>query len=94
MWCSAHLIYFIGNDELGIFYDITWAVTFTNQLVLTTVSFSVFTLIQQEELTGWHPSWVKGTRIRVIVVNFCDFWMKGKEIYFELAENSSYPSSR
>ena len=36
---------------------------FTNQiaLVLISVSFSVFTLIQQEELMGWHPSAVKRT---------------------------------
>ena len=36
---------------------------FTNQiaLVLISVSFSVFTLIQQEELMGWHPSADKRT---------------------------------
>ena len=28
-------------------------------LVLASVSFSVFTLIQQEKLMGWHPSGVK-----------------------------------
>ena len=28
-------------------------------LVLASVSFSVFTCIQQEELMGWHPSGVK-----------------------------------
>ena len=32
-------------------------------LVLTSVSFSVFTLIQQEELMGWHASGVRRTRI-------------------------------
>ena len=33
------------------------------KLVLISVSFSVFTLIQQEELMGWHPSVVKRTGI-------------------------------
>ena len=33
----------------------------------------VFTLIQQEELMGWHSSGVKRTRIQVIGVNFSDF---------------------
>ena len=37
------------------------------------VSFSVVTLIQQEELMGWHSSVVKRTRIRVFGVNFSDF---------------------
>ena len=32
-------------------------------LVLNSVSFSVFTLIQQEELMGWHASGVKRTAI-------------------------------
>ena len=48
-------------------------------LIVTSVSFSVFTLTQQEELMGWHPSGVKRTRIRVIGVNFSDFDIKGKE---------------
>ena len=48
-------------------------------LTVTSVSFGVFTLIQQEELMGWHPSGVKRTRIRVIGVNFSDFYIKGKE---------------
>ena len=48
-------------------------------LIVTSVSFGVFTLIQQEELMGWHPSGVKRTRIRVIGVNFGDFCVKGKE---------------
>ena len=38
-----------------------------------------FTLIQQEELMGWHPSGVTGTRIRVIAVNFSEYLIKGKE---------------
>ena len=62
-------------------------------LVLTSVNFSVFTLIQQEKLMGWHPSGVKRTRIRVITVNFSDFLIKGQEIKFKLAGNSRYPSS-
>ena len=41
----------------------------------------------------WHPSGVKRTRIRVIIVNFSDFLIKGKEIKFELAGNLSYPCS-
>ena len=49
--------------------------------------------IQQEELMGWHPSGVTATGIRVIVVNFGQFLIKGKENWFELAGNSSYPSS-
>ena len=61
-------------------------------LVLTSVNFSVFTLTQQE-LMRWHPSGVKRTRICVITVNFRDFLIKGMEIKFELAGNSSYPSS-
>ena len=48
-------------------------------LIVTSVSFSVFTLTQQEELMGWHPSGVKRIRIRVIGVNFSDFDIKGKE---------------
>ena len=62
-------------------------------LVLTSVNFSVFTLTQQQELMRWHPGGVKRTRICVITVNFSDFLIKGKEIKFELAGNSSYPSS-
>ena len=54
----------------------------------------VFTLIQQEEIMEGHPSGVKRTRIRVIGVNYSDDSIKGKEFYFELAGNSSYPSSR
>ena len=37
------------------------------------LSFRVFTVIQQEELMGWHSSGVKRTRIQVIGVNFSDF---------------------
>ena len=48
-------------------------------LIVTRVSFSVFTIIQQEELMGWHPSGVKRTGIRVIGVNFSDSLIKGKE---------------
>ena len=48
-------------------------------LIVTSVSFSVFTLIQQEELMGWHPSGVKSTRIRVIGVNFSGSCIKRKE---------------
>ena len=49
--------------------------------MLTSVSYySVFTLIQQEELMGWHPSGVTKTRIQVIGVNFSDFLIKGKGI--------------
>ena len=62
--------------------------------MLTSVSYySVFTLIQQEELMGWHPSGVTKTRIQVIGVNFSDFLIKGKDISFELAGCSSYPGS-
>ena len=43
-------------------------------LIVTNVSFRVVTLIQQEELMGWHSSVVKRTRIRVFGVNFSDFW--------------------
>ena len=49
-------------------------------LVLTSVSFSVSTLVQQEEVMEWHPSGVKRTRIRVIGVNFSEFLSKGNEI--------------
>ena len=41
----------------------------------------------------WHPRRVTKTRNRVIGVIFSDFLIKGKEIYFELAGNSSYQSS-
>ena len=51
-------------------------------------------IIQQEELMGWHPSRVTRTRILVIGVNSSEFLIKGKETLFELAGNSSYPSSR
>ena len=40
----------------------------------------------------WHPSRVTRTRIRVIGVIFSDLLIKGKEIKFELAGNSSYLS--
>ena len=50
-------------------------------------------IIQQEELTGRHPSRVTTTRILVIGVNSSEFLIKGKETLFELAGNSSYPSS-
>ena len=38
-------------------------------LVLTSVNFSVFTLIQQEKLMGWHPS---GVTSGIICVNFSE----------------------
>ena len=41
----------------------------------------------------WHPSRVTRTRILVIGVNSSEFLIKGKETLFELALNSSYPSS-
>ena len=41
-------------------------------LVLTSVNFSVFTVIQQEKLMGWHPSGVTKNRIRIIFVNFSE----------------------
>ena len=50
-------------------------------------------IIQQEELMGWHPIRVTRTRILVIGVNSSEFLIKGKETLFELAGNSSYPSS-
>ena len=46
-----------------------------------------------EESMEWHPSGVTRTKIRVVGVNFSEFLIKGKEIYFELAGNSNYPSS-
>ena len=54
--------------------------------ILDCVSVSVFTLIQQEELMGWHLSGVTRTRIWLIAVNFSEFLIKGKEIEFELSE--------
>ena len=43
-------------------------------LKVTSVSFSVYTLIQQDELMGWHLSRVKkSTRIRIIGVNSVTF---------------------
>ena len=54
------------------------------------VSFSVVTLIKQEELMGWHSSVVKRTRIRVFGVNFSEFLVREKEFYFEYAGSSSY----
>ena len=50
-------------------------------------------IIQQEEPMVWHPSRVTRTRILVIGVNSSEFLIKGKETLFELALNSSYPSS-
>ena len=44
--------------------------------------------------TDYTTSGVTRTRIRVIGVNFSDILIKGKKILFELAGNSSYPSSR
>ena len=41
---------------------------------------------------GWDPSGAQRTRIRVIGVNFSDFFIKGKEFLLELAGNSSYLS--
>ena len=61
--------------------------------MLTSVSFSVFTVIREEELMGWHPSGVRRARIRVIGVNLSEFFIKGKGILFEVVVNSSYPSS-
>ena len=48
-------------------------------VIVTNVSFSVVTLIQQEELMGWHSSVVKRTRIRVFGVNFSEFLVREKE---------------
>ena len=48
-------------------------------LIVTNVSFRVVTLIQQEELKGWHSSVVKRTRIRVFGVNFSEFLVREKE---------------
>ena len=50
-------------------------------------------IIHQEEIMKWYPSGVTRTRIKVIGVKFSEILIKGKEIYFELARNSSYPSS-
>ena len=44
-------------------------------------------------LMVWHLIGVTRTRIRVIRVNFSEVLKKGKEIYFELAGDSSYASS-
>ena len=41
---------------------------------------------------GWHPSGVRRARIRVIGVNFSEFFIKGKGILFEIAGNLRYPS--
>ena len=46
--------------------------------MLTSVSFSVFTLIQQE-LMGWHPSGVKRTKVWVIGVYFSNILFKKKK---------------
>ena len=59
--------------------------------MLTSVSFSVFTVIRQV-LMGWHPGGVRRARIRVIGVNFSEFFIKGKGILFEIAGNLRYPS--
>ena len=50
--------------------------------MLTSLILSVFAIIQQEELMGWHLSGAgyKNARIRVIGVNFSEFLIKGKEI--------------
>ena len=61
--------------------------------MLTSVSFSVLTDYTEEKETGWHPSGVTRSTIRVIGVNFSEFLIKENEIEFELAGNSSYPSS-
>ena len=42
---------------------------------------------------GCHPRGVTRTRVRVIGVNFSEFLIKGKELLFELAGKSRYPSS-
>ena len=52
-------------------------------LMVTNVSFRVVTLIQQEELMGWHSSVVKRTKIQVFGVNFSEFLVREKEFYFE-----------
>ena len=41
----------------------------------------------------WHPRKVTETRILVIGIISSKFFIKGKEILFEVAGNSSYPSS-
>ena len=46
--------------------------------MLTSVSFSVFTLIQQE-LMGWHPSGVKRTKVQVSGVYFSDISVQEKK---------------
>ena len=48
--------------------------------MLTSVRFGGFTLTQQDELMGWHPSGVTRTGIWVIEVNFSESLIKGKEI--------------
>ena len=56
------------------------------------IFFSVFTIIQQEELMGWHLSGVTRTRILVIGLNFSEFLSQEKErrFSFESAGNSSH----
>ena len=49
----------------------------------------VLPVIQQEKPMNWNSSGVTRTRIRVVRVNFSEIFIKGKEIYFELARNSS-----
>ena len=41
----------------------------------------------------WHPSGVTRTRVSSCRVNFSEILNKKKGILFELAGNSSYPSS-
>ena len=48
--------------------------------------FSVFTIIQQEELMGWHESGVT-RRIRVIGVNLGEFLSQEKERRFSFWSN-------
>ena len=53
----------------------------------------VLPIRHQEDIMKWYPSGVTRTRVKVIGVKFSEILIKGKETYFELARNSSYPSS-
>ena len=55
--------------------------------------FSVFTIIQQEELMVWHLSGVTRTRILVIGLNFSEFLSQEKERRFSVWVKFSFESA-
>ena len=61
-YCDVQISFIRNGNMISFFFMIERDLLFAPikiKLLLVLASFSVFTLTQQEELMGWHPSGVK-----------------------------------